>query len=151
MIKVETKKSRIRPIIATLGASVFACAISVPAFALGTAPVSNQSGAANAATSYDRNAPLAGVQLAGGEGENEVQPQPYYGGEEAEHQNHEEAEHEHHEELEHQGREEMNNLGEEGEEHAERLRNRVEEERAEHQRHEMEEHNPDQGYNGDSD
>jgi hypothetical protein len=130
MINFETK-SKLRLIITNVGASIFACALGVPALALQTPPVSNPSraGVVNAAWGeYDRSAPLAGEQYAGEEDENEVQP---YGGEEAEHIRHEQ--------MEHEGREELHHLGEEGEEHAERLKNRVDEERAEHERHEMEE------------
>ena len=131
MIKIEIAKSRIKPIIATVGASIFACALAVPAFALPTISVSNPSGAGIVRVhgKYDHTAPLAGQQFA--EEGDEVQP---YGGEEDEHLRHEQ--------MEQEGREELDHMGEEGEEHAERLRNRADEERAEHERHEMEEHHP---------
>jgi hypothetical protein len=126
MIKIEISKSKI---IATVGASIFACALAVPAFALPTAPVSNPfaAGVIKAHGGYDRTAPLAGQQFA--EEGDEVGP---YGGEDNEHLRHEE--------MEHEGREQLHHLREEGEEHADRLRNRAEEERAEHERHEMQEH-----------
>jgi hypothetical protein len=127
MIKIEIIKSKI---IATVGVSIFACALAVPAFALPTRPVSNPSDAGIIKTfgEYDHTAPLAGQQFAE-EGDDEVQS---YGGEENEHRRHEE--------MEHEGREELHHMREEGEEHADRLRDRAEEERAEHERHEMQEH-----------
>jgi hypothetical protein len=141
MLKIEKGKLRIKPIMAGIGASVFACAFALPAFAIPTAPANNLNHLRLVSSGdYDRTAPLAGLQLAGGE--DEAQP---YGGEESEHMRHEE--------MEHEGREELRHMGEEGEEHAERMRNRVDEERAEHERHEMEEHNPYQEgeHEGDTD
>jgi hypothetical protein len=128
MINIEITKSKI---IATVGASIFACALAVPAFALPTKPVSNPSDAGIVIThgKYDHTAPLAGQQFA--EEGDEVQP---YDGEDNEHLRHEE--------MEHEGREELHHMREKGEEHAERLRSRAEEERAEHERHEIEEHHP---------
>jgi hypothetical protein len=143
MIKVEISKSIIKPIIATVGASIFVCTLALPAFALPTTRVSNASGAGIVipnVRNYDRTAPLAGQQYAGEEDENEVQP---YG--------REDSEHERHEEMEREGREELHHMGEEGEEHAERLKNHVEEEQAEHERHEMEEHNPYLEHGDDND
>ena len=126
MIKIEISKSKI---IATVGASIFACALAVPAFALPTKPVSNPSNAGiiNTFGEYDHTAPLAGQQFA----EEGDEVQPYDEGEE---------EHLRHEEMEHEGREELHHMREESEEHADRLRDRAEEERAEHERHEMQEH-----------
>ncbi len=130
MITIETGKSKIKPILAAIGASVFACAFAVPALALPTTPVSNPSRVLNPySNNWDRTAPLAGQQFA--DEDNEAAP---YSGEESEHFRHEQAEQE--------GRETLHHMGEEGEEHAERLKSRVDEERAEHERHEMQEHQP---------
>ena len=128
MINICLAKSRF---IATIGASLFACALSVPAFALPTKPVSNPSGAGivNTSGKYDHTAPLAGQQFA--EEGDEVQPYDQR-----------EDEHLRHEAKEHEAREDLHHMREEGEEHADRMRNRVDEERAEHERHEMEEHHP---------
>jgi hypothetical protein len=87
---------------------------------------------------YDHTAPLAGQQYA--EEGDEVQP----------YNDAEEDEHLRHEEMEQEGREELHHMREKGEEHADRLRNRIEEERAEHERHEMREHHPYE-YEEDSD
>jgi hypothetical protein len=145
MLKIEISRSRLKPVIAAIGGSIFACAISVPALALSTAPMLTPASAHRSYVStadYDHSAPLAGVQLAGGEGEYQSQPyygngeQPYYGGEE--------AEHERHEQLEQEGRSDLHRFGEHGEEYAQRLKNRAEQEHAEH---EMRENNPN--YNGE--
>ncbi len=140
MLKIENTRSRLKPIIAAIGGSIFACAVSVPAFALSTAPVLTPASAHRSYVStadYDHSAPLAGEQFAGGEGE--YQSQPYYGNEEQQYYGGEEAGHERHEQLEQEGRRNLHRFGEEGEEYAQRLKNRAEEERAEH---EMREHNP---------
>lgn len=143
MIRIEIPRLRIKPIIAAIGGSIFACAIAVPAFSLSTAPVLTPRAQAYAtAVDYDHSAPLAGVQLAGGEGEHyrgDYQQHSYrneYGGDENQPYYGDEGEHARHEEEEQQDR--LHRYGEEGEQYAQRLRNRAE---GEHAEHEMREHN----------
>jgi hypothetical protein len=138
MIKVQKGNLGIKPIVASVGATIFAFAFSVPALAVTTAPVPNDALARIAyshAGKYDRKAPLAGLQYAG-----DVQP---LGGEDAEHMRQEQKEQE--------AREETRRVREADEEHAERRKDRAEErhaehemDKAEHERHEAEQHRADQ-------
>ena len=134
-MKIEISRLKIKPVIATLGASVFACVLAVPAFALPTTPVSSPStaGIISAHGRYDHTAPLAGQQFAEeGYGERDYDVHPYGDDDTNEHLRHEE--------MKQEGREELHHMREKAEEHADRAKARIDEERAEHERHEAEEH-----------
>jgi hypothetical protein len=113
MSNSEVPESKFKPIFAAIAASLCACAIAVPAFALPTAPVSGLRVAHVSfvsAAKYNRRAPLAGAQIAqeGDESEPDYgeaqglphhwrgyEVQPYYSnGEEASHVRHEREEQE---------------------------------------------------------
>jgi hypothetical protein len=146
MINLENEKRGKKSALATICASMLTCALAVPAIAIPTtrvAPTPNHPSDAGMPGSsgvkiedYDHTAPLAGVQYVDDdEAENRgwAEPGDRFRNEERE------------------GRQNLRDSRDKARDQAERLDNKLDQERAEHARHEMREHQAERAHGADED